>query len=243
VVDRDVLEANFVAMANHARDHGLSPRPHAKTHKCVEIARRQLALGAVGLTVATVGEGEVFASAGFSDLFIAYPLWAAGARGTRSRALAQRVTLRVGADSTQGAEVLTRALAGTDAEVMAEIDSGHHRTRVAPALAGEVAVRRGGLRVSGVFTFPGHGYSPGQRARAAAESLGHYARPPARCATPAWRSAPRSPPPSWSRHARTGSRFSSCWRRRHPGPSTADRPTTGQRRPTTTHDRRRTRCE
>ena len=55
VVDRDVLQANLGAMAARARDHGVALRPHAKTHKCLEIARRQLALGAAGLTVATVG--------------------------------------------------------------------------------------------------------------------------------------------------------------------------------------------
>ena len=42
VVDRDVLEANLVTMAVHARDHGVALRPHAKTHNCLEIARRQL---------------------------------------------------------------------------------------------------------------------------------------------------------------------------------------------------------
>jgi D-serine deaminase-like pyridoxal phosphate-dependent protein len=171
VVDRDVLDANLSAMASHARESGVFLRPHAKTHKCVEIARRQLALGAVGLTVATVGEGEVFADAGFTDVFIAYPLWAAGPRGVRLRALAERVSLRVGVDSSAGAEVLARALAGTAAEVMVEIDSGHHRTGVAPELAGPIAVvaQRGGLHVSGVFTFPGHSYGPGQRERAAAD--------------------------------------------------------------------------
>ena len=40
-----MLEANLVAMAGHARDHGVALRPHAKTHKCLEIARRQVALG------------------------------------------------------------------------------------------------------------------------------------------------------------------------------------------------------
>src|SRR5829696_1537366 len=109
VVDRDVLEANLVAMAVHALDHGVALRPHAKTHKCLEIARRQLALGAVGLTVATVGEAEIFADAGFTDLFIAYPVWAAGARGPRLHGLADRVALRVGVDSTEGVELLARA--------------------------------------------------------------------------------------------------------------------------------------
>jgi D-serine deaminase-like pyridoxal phosphate-dependent protein len=171
VVDRDVLDGNLVAMASRARDGGVALRPHAKTHKCVEIARRQLALGAVGLTVATVGEGEVFADAGFTDLFIAYPLWASGARGMRLRALVERVALRVGVDSSEGVELLTRALDGTEAEVVVEVDSGHHRTGVTPALAGQVAVaaRRSGLRVAGVFTFPGHGYGPGLRERAAAD--------------------------------------------------------------------------
>ena len=77
----------------------------------------------------------------------------------------------MGADSSEGLEVLTRALAGTDAEVVVEVDSGHHRTGVEAARAGQVAVaaRRGGLRVAGVFTFPGHSYDPGQRERAAAD--------------------------------------------------------------------------
>jgi D-serine deaminase-like pyridoxal phosphate-dependent protein len=171
VVDRDVLEANLVAMNDRARNLGLALRPHAKTHKCVEIANRQVALGAVGLTVATVGEAEVFADAGITDLFIAYPLWAAGSRGLRLRALAERVALRVGADSAEGVEVLARALAGTEAEVVIEVDSGQHRTGVAPERAGEIgaAARRYGLRVAGVFTFPGHSYQPGRPKQAAVD--------------------------------------------------------------------------
>jgi D-serine deaminase-like pyridoxal phosphate-dependent protein len=171
VVDRDVLERNLVAMADHARDHSMALRPHAKTHKCLEIARRQMALGAVGLTVATVGEAELFADAGFADLFIAYPVWAAGARGPRLRALAERVALRVGADSVEGVEVLSRAIAGTEAGVVIEVDSGHHRTGVPPGSAGEVAAAalRRGLNVAGVFTFPGHSYQPGGQDRAAAD--------------------------------------------------------------------------
>jgi D-serine deaminase-like pyridoxal phosphate-dependent protein len=171
VVDHDVLERNLVAMADRARDHGLALRPHAKTHKCLEIARRQVALGAVGLTVATVGEAELFADAGFTDLFIAYPVWAAGSRGPRLRALAERVALRVGADSVEGVEVLAPALVGTEAEVVVEVDSGHHRTGVSPRSAQGVATAalRSGLGVAGVFTFPGHSYQPGRPQQAAAD--------------------------------------------------------------------------
>ena len=56
-------------------------RPHVKTHKSVRIARMQLDAGAAGLTVGTLGEAEVLASAGLRDLFLAYPLWAEGAEG------------------------------------------------------------------------------------------------------------------------------------------------------------------
>ena len=169
VVDRDVLDRNVTAMAATARARGLDLRPHAKTHKCAEIARRQLAAGAVGLTVATVGEAEVFADAGCADLLVAYPLWVDAARGARVRALAERVTLAVGVESVEGAQALARH-AGAVA-VLVEVDSGHHRTGVAPPEAGAVAVaaQRAGLRVRGVFTFPGHGYGPGVATAAAAD--------------------------------------------------------------------------
>ena len=113
--------------------------------------------------MATVAEAEIFAGAGVSDLFIAYPIWAAGARGRRLRALTNQATIRVGVDSAEGAAVLARAGSGTDLEVLVEVDSGHHRTGVPPEQAGDVAIAavRAGLRVVGVFTFPGHGYGPG----------------------------------------------------------------------------------
>jgi D-serine deaminase-like pyridoxal phosphate-dependent protein len=159
LVDRDVLDANLAEMAGFAAAAGLVLRPHAKTHKCLEIAAAQLAAGAIGLTVATVAEAEIFAPV-CRDLFIAYPVWADAARGARLRALAERVALRVGVDSAESAAALARH--GGALDVLVEVDSGHHRTGVAPEAAGEVAVAalRAGLRVRGVFTFPGHAYGP-----------------------------------------------------------------------------------
>jgi D-serine deaminase-like pyridoxal phosphate-dependent protein len=165
-VDPAVLERNLAAGAARAASRGLAWRPHAKTHKCVEIARRQLAHGAAGLTVATVAEAEVFADAGCDDLFLAYPVWAGGPRAERLRALACRVRLRVGVDSAAGAAALAAALRGAPAEVLVEVDSGHHRTGVAPSEAA-VPAAGSGLDVVGVFTFPGHAYSPSGRRRAA----------------------------------------------------------------------------
>ncbi|GAA1640410.1 D-TA family PLP-dependent enzyme [Actinoplanes couchii] len=160
-VDVTVLDTNLRAMADHAAAHGVALRPHAKTHKSPEIARRQLALGATGLTVATVSEAEVFADAG--DLFIAYPIWPSDEQVARLRALRERTALRIGVDSAESAEALGRALPGL--EVLVEVDSGHHRSGVVPAEAGAVAVAadKADLLVRGVFTFPGHAYGPSRQ--------------------------------------------------------------------------------
>lgn len=177
-VDLDVLTRNLSRAADWARDAGLRLRPHAKTHKSPEIARRQVEAGAAGLTVATVSEAEVFCRAGATDLFVAYPVWAAGPRGARLRALAQHVDLRVGVDSPAGAQHLGIALAGTGASVMVEVDSGMRRSGVAPEHAPDVAraADRAGLRVAGVFTFPGHGYAPGAAAAVAADESATLAK-------------------------------------------------------------------
>ena len=168
-VDRTVLERNLAASAGRARGRGIDWRPHAKTHKSIAIGRRQLAHGAVGLTLATVGEAEIFAAAGFDDLFLAYPVWAVGPRADRLRALAGGIRLRVGVDSVAGADRLADAVRGAPLEVVVEVDSGHHRTGVDPRQAGEVAsyAAARGLDVVGVFTFPGHAYAPGARDAAA----------------------------------------------------------------------------
>ncbi len=170
-VDLGVLEANLARLATRAADAGVQMRPHAKTHKCAQIAERQMAAGAVGLTVATIGEAEAFAATGVDDLFIAYPLWLTASKGRRLRDLSHLATLRLAVDSAVGAEMMAAALGPdrTRVQVVVEIDSGHHRTGTAPTQAGLVAAqaRSFGLDVVGVFTFPGHGYRPGRRSSAA----------------------------------------------------------------------------
>lgn len=178
-LDVAVLDRNLAAMAQRCEAAHLALRPHAKTHKSLAVARRQLDLGAAGLTVATIGEAEVFADL-CDEVFIAYPLWVDADAAGRLRALAGRCRVRIGCDSVEAA----RRLARLPVEVLVEVDSGHHRSGVAPAAAGAVAsaCTESGLRVVGVFTFPGHSYAPGRAGGAAADETSALAVAAASCA-------------------------------------------------------------
>ncbi len=173
VVDLGRMEAAIDAMAAGMAERGVAVRPHAKTHKSLEVARRQVRAGAIGLTIATIGEGEVFADGGFDDLFIAYPLVPSPAKGARLRALAERTALAVGIDSPDGARAVADALgpARDAVRVLVEIDSGGRRSGAPPDDAGTVAAtaRQLGLRVVGLFTHGGHAYGGPELREAAAD--------------------------------------------------------------------------
>src|SRR2546425_3505832 len=72
LIDLDIMERNLCRVAEYCKAHELRLRPHTKTHKSPLIGRRQLASGAVGLTVAKVGEAEVMLGAETPDLLVAY---------------------------------------------------------------------------------------------------------------------------------------------------------------------------
>ena len=161
IVDVDRLEGNIARWAAFAREAGVKLRPHGKTHKCVEIARRQVSAGAVGLTLAKIGEAEVMARAGVRDIFLAYEV-IGGPKLPRLIALAREIRLRVGIDSVDGAGALARAAedAGITLDVLLEVDTGLGRCGVRPgealaALAQDVA-RLAGLRIAGIFTYRGY---------------------------------------------------------------------------------------
>ena len=173
LVDVDRLDHNVTSWAQRLAARGTGLRPHTKTSKCADVIQRQVDAGAVGLTVATLGEAESLCDAGFDDLFVAYPLWLDAGRTERVRALLEHASLVVGVDSPEGARRLAAQL-GDDRDrlrVRVEVDSGHHRSGVAPEEAGDVAeaAQHAGLVVDGVFTFPGHSYSPGAPADVAGQ--------------------------------------------------------------------------
>ena len=173
VVDLDVVKRNIDTMQARANKAGVALRPHVKTHKIPRLAQLQRDAGARGITVATIGEAEVFADAGFDDIFVAYPLWLDDAKAQRLVALSQRIRVSIGCDSIESARNSVRAMGSRAAErisTVLELDSGHHRTGIRPDEAGEIgrAIVNVGLPVVGVFTFPGHSYRPDMRAAAAA---------------------------------------------------------------------------
>src|SRR5215813_5528424 len=98
LVDLDILERNLRRVADYTRQHDLRLRPHTKTHKSTLLAKRQLELGAVGLTVAKVGEAEVMLGAAPSDLLVAYPI-VGRAKLDRLMEVARRTRVTIGLDS------------------------------------------------------------------------------------------------------------------------------------------------
>ncbi|MEX1179144.1 MAG: alanine racemase [Nitriliruptor sp.] len=174
VVDLDRVDANIARMQQLLDGRGVALRPHAKTHKSPFFAERQLAAGAVGITVAVLGEAVVMADAGIEDVFVAYPVWAVGEKARRVRELSARTRLAVGVDSVDGATQLGRALHGAGArpDVLIELDSGERRTGTDAERVVEVAraVVDAGLELRGVFTHGGHAYrGPDRVAEAAAD--------------------------------------------------------------------------
>src|ERR1700756_3522370 len=97
VIDLDRVERNLTKMQAYCDQHGLKLRPHIKTHKLPHLARRQVELGAVGITCQKLGEAEVMADAGLDDILISYPL-IGPAKALRLAALARRICMRVAVD-------------------------------------------------------------------------------------------------------------------------------------------------
>lgn len=172
VVDLDILERNIAKMADFARTRGITLRPHAKTHKSAEIARRQIAAGAAGICVAKLGEGEVLADAGIDSLLLTSPVVT---EAGIARLVALNRTVReviAVCDNPDVAKRLSQAAQaeGNKLKILVDIDPGMGRTGVPPgdgafALAELVAGSRG-LEFAGLQCYAGqlqHLESPNER--------------------------------------------------------------------------------
>ena len=181
LVDVGRLERNLRGMAQVA---AASPsarlRPHTKTHKTREIARRQLDLGAAGLTVAKVGEAEAMVGAGFDDLYIAYPL-VGEAKYERLLPLMDRARIRYDVESVAAAEEASAFFhgRGRTVDVVLEMDSAGRSGLMDPVDAVRVAGRIGelrGLRLVGVMNYGNaYGTSDPDEQRRIGEEEGRFA--------------------------------------------------------------------
>jgi len=180
LVDADALEANLSEMAGFFADRRCKLRPHFKSHKCVTLARRQLAAGgAVGITCAKLAEAEALVAGGVSDVLIANQV-VGPAKAARLAALNRQALVRCAVDDPGNVEDLARAAraAGVILGVLVEVDIGMRRCGVPPGepamdLARKVAAAAG-LRFDGFQGYEGHVITlpdPAERAARVAEAF------------------------------------------------------------------------
>ncbi len=164
IVDLVQLEENIKIMQEMANSARVQLRPHIKTHKSVLIAKKQLSAGAVGISVAKVGEAEVMAAAGIRDIFIAnqitHPL-----KIKRLLNLHRKISIAVGLDHPEQVTLLNGYFVDPNhpLKVLIEIDSGLERCGVSVGNKlidlSQRVIASPGLFLSGIFTHAGHVYA------------------------------------------------------------------------------------
>ena len=177
VVELDALERNLDAMARAVAAAGLRLRPHAKSHKCVDIAKLQLARGAVGICCQKTDEALAFLEAGIEDVLVTNEVVAPVKLDRLAKAAASaRVGLLV--DSEAGVRLASDAAsrAGTMLDLYVEVEVGNGRCGVSPDAAGSLAAlaaSQPGVRFAGLQSYHGsaqHLRTPEARAGAIASA-------------------------------------------------------------------------
>lgn len=161
LVDLDVMEANIAHVAATCRAAGVNWRPHVKSHKTVEIARKQIAAGAIGVTCAKLGEAEVLAAGGITDILIANQI-VGDIKIRRLMVLPEKTDVIVSVDSEENVAALAAAAkaAGRRLRVVIEVNTGMNRSGVEPgapvvALA-DIIVKHSPLKLEGVMGWEAH---------------------------------------------------------------------------------------
>jgi 3-hydroxy-D-aspartate aldolase len=162
LLDLDRFERNIQKMAAHLKSAGKKLRPHSKTHKCPEIARRQVAAGAIGVCVAKVGEAEVMAAAGIRNLLITTEVVGPEKIGRLLGVLRRQPETMVVVDHPDNVRELGDAVtrAGLVLNVLVDVDVGGRRTGVQPGepafdLGRQVMAQRA-LNLRGLQGYAGH---------------------------------------------------------------------------------------
>ncbi|MDP8990802.1 MAG: DSD1 family PLP-dependent enzyme [Acidobacteriota bacterium] len=175
LLDLDAFEANLARMLEQVRRSGKALRPHAKAHKCVEIAKRQLAAGACGVCVATLAEAEMMSKGGISGLLLTSPV-ADPAKIARIALTGAMVVV----DHVQQVEWYQNA--GRKLDVLVDLDVGDHRTgarSLTQALEiAEAVDRASNLNLRGLQAYSvvgSHASPDGERTRVSQEVFAHAA--------------------------------------------------------------------
>src|SRR5438034_10828255 len=132
LIDRARLLNNIARVQQLASNSGMRLRPHAKTHKSPTVAKWQIERGAVGICCAKVGEAEVFAAAGITDIRLPYPVNPSNAR--RLLALMDRASISIIVDHLDVARGWSDAMqrANRTLDVLVKVDVGFHRCGIDP---------------------------------------------------------------------------------------------------------------
>jgi D-serine deaminase-like pyridoxal phosphate-dependent protein len=164
LLDRDRLDRNLARLSSRMAARGIVLRPHMKTAKSIEVARRAYPSGPGPITVSTLAEAEYFAQYGFRDM--TYAVGVAPHTATRAMRLRKAgVDLKVLLDSPEQATMLGEAgrAAGVTPSAFIEIDCDGHRgglTATDPRLiAVAVALAEAGVKLAGILTHAGESYS------------------------------------------------------------------------------------
>jgi D-serine deaminase-like pyridoxal phosphate-dependent protein len=161
LLDIDRFERNLARMASYVRAAGKHLRPHAKTHRCPDIAKLQVAAGALGVACAKLGEAEVMARAGVRGLLITTEVVAPAAVRRLTRLAGEAPDTMVVIDHPDNVRALARAAAedGVTLNVLVDVHVGARRTGTEPgepALAiGRLAAEQRALRLRGLQGYAG----------------------------------------------------------------------------------------
>ena len=162
VLDLDILETNIRKMADLAKANGIGLRPHAKTHKSVNIARLQVQAGAVGISVAPIGEAQVMVDAGIANVHVTSPVVQPAKIDLLMKLNAKGTGLMVVADHPDNVAALDAAAgaAGKPLTVLVDLDVGTERTGARTPEDGFTVARRiatsSNLRFGGIQAYAGN---------------------------------------------------------------------------------------
>ncbi len=162
VLDLDRFESNLEGMSRFTASRGIALRPHAKTHKCVEIARRQIEKDAIGICVATIAEAEVMVRGGIRGLLITGEMVGGPKVSRLMKVTAAAPDTMVVVDNEANVSELQQAAsaAGIRLRVLIDLDIGQDRTGILPgepALMLAESIRNArSLELKGICAYAGH---------------------------------------------------------------------------------------